>query len=491
LYVGGGVDLFPTGYKFGAAPVIGLGLRFPRPTSTPEPSLGRVEVSSAVPGEILLNSRPSGSTVATGGTVTIDNVAAGRVEVAVREDDGSIVKASGPVTVRRNQTTVVRIDRPLGRINVSSAIPGEVLIDGKGTSGFVTSSGGNVTINNVEAGIVEVAIKDADGSIVKAREPVTVLQDQVISVQIERPVGSIALTSAVPGEVLINSNPTGSTVPANGTITIGNVNIGNTEVGVRETNGQISRAPNTVTVLQDQITPVRIDRSVGSVAVTSAIPGEILINGNGTGTSVATNGTVTINNVNVGNAEVGVRETSGQITRAPSVVTVRQDQTTTVRIDRASQDPRANPAGGFDIFRADGSSAAGFRVEEPIGGSGEFNVFRPDDYENWLLSPIYFEPDSATLVETYRPVLESVRRYLAANPNLRLLIRAYTAPFGTAEGRQMVSEWRADFSRDYMTQNGIAGNRIRTELYGSERIPEQVTTASSWVSYRCAELIIY
>jgi outer membrane protein OmpA-like peptidoglycan-associated protein len=85
--------------------------------------------------------------------------------------------------------------------------------------------------------------------------------------------------------------------------------------------------------------------------------------------------------------------------------------------------------------------------------------------------------------------LDEVGRQLAANPALTLILRAYTAPFGTAGGRHMVSEERAAFCQNYFIRNyGIAANRMRSELYGSDRTPENITL--DWESYRCTELII-
>ena len=107
-----------------------------------------------------------------------------------------------------------------------------------------------------------------------------------------------------------------------------------------------------------------------------------------------------------------------------------------------------------------------------------------------LFSSVYFEPDTGILIERYRPILEEAGRLLASNPNLRLLLRTYTAPFGTPEGRQMVSMERGQFCRDFFMQNyGVAASRITIEPYGSEREPLNIRT-DDWVSYRCAEIII-
>jgi len=113
-----------------------------------------------------------------------------------------------------------------------------------------------------------------------------------------------------------------------------------------------------------------------------------------------------------------------------------------------------------------------------------------DDGSQGLFSSVYFEPDTGVLIERYRPVLEEAGRLLAANPELQLVLRTYTALFGTPEGRHMVAMERGNFCRDYFVQNyGVTPSRITIEAYGSEREPASART-DDWVSYRCAELII-
>ena len=102
---------------------------------------------------------------------------------------------------------------------------------------------------------------------------------------------------------------------------------------------------------------------------------------------------------------------------------------------------------------------------------------------------VYFEPDTDVLLANQLPVLGAIGRQLAADPGLRLLLRAYAAPFGTAEGRREVSDARAVFCRNFFLRNyNIAADRITYESYGAERTPENVT--ADWESYRCTELII-
>jgi outer membrane protein OmpA-like peptidoglycan-associated protein len=79
---------------------------------------------------------------------------------------------------------------------------------------------------------------------------------------------------------------------------------------------------------------------------------------------------------------------------------------------------------------------------------------------------------------------------MSADSALRLILRAYTTPAKTAEGRLMVSRERADFCRDYLTSRyNIAANRITSFYYGSESMPVRATE-DDWESQRCVELVI-
>ena len=105
------------------------------------------------------------------------------------------------------------------------------------------------------------------------------------------------------------------------------------------------------------------------------------------------------------------------------------------------------------------------------------------------MNAVYFEADSVTMIERYRPVLDEAGRRLQANRALHITLRGYTAPFGTAEGRATLSAARARYCMEYLKRSfGIADARITIEYYGAERAPE--LTDATWESYRCVELII-
>jgi outer membrane protein OmpA-like peptidoglycan-associated protein len=106
-----------------------------------------------------------------------------------------------------------------------------------------------------------------------------------------------------------------------------------------------------------------------------------------------------------------------------------------------------------------------------------------------VFNAVYFEADSVKMIERYWPVLNETGRLLRSDPDLRITLRAYAAPFGTVEGQVAVSAARAWFCVEYfMRQYGIAEERMKIEFYGAAQSPEFADAA--WESYRCVELII-
>jgi outer membrane protein OmpA-like peptidoglycan-associated protein len=113
-----------------------------------------------------------------------------------------------------------------------------------------------------------------------------------------------------------------------------------------------------------------------------------------------------------------------------------------------------------------------------------------------LLNAVYFEADTAVLIETSRPVLDELGALLRSRPEATVTMRAYTAPYGTREERLEVSGNRADFCRDYLRRvYAVASDRMRVELYGADQLPEWGRAPGgvfvSVESFRCVEFILH
>jgi hypothetical protein len=83
--------------------------------------------------------------------------------------------------------------------------------------------------------------------------------------------------------------------------------------------------------------------AVGNITVTSAIAGEILIDGYSTGTRIKSGGTVSITNVSAGYTEVAVKEDDGTITKTPNLIMVEQGKTVSATIFAAITPPITAP----------------------------------------------------------------------------------------------------------------------------------------------------
>jgi outer membrane protein OmpA-like peptidoglycan-associated protein len=113
-----------------------------------------------------------------------------------------------------------------------------------------------------------------------------------------------------------------------------------------------------------------------------------------------------------------------------------------------------------------------------------------------LLNAVYFGADSAVPIGDFRSVLDELGALLASRPDAAVVLRAYTAPYGTREGRLEISRNRAAFCRDYLQgAYRIAADRIEIELYGADQIPEWGRSPDGTFvaveSFRCVEFILH
>jgi len=85
----------------------------PAAQTTPQSSAatGSISVTSEIAGIIMIDGEATGTRVKAGGTATITNIGTGNTEVAVKGDDGKIIKAQNTVMVRQGQTVSAVIER--------------------------------------------------------------------------------------------------------------------------------------------------------------------------------------------------------------------------------------------------------------------------------------------------------------------------------------------------------------------------------------------
>lgn len=104
-----------------------------------------------------------------------------------------------------------------------------------------------------------------------------------------------------------------------------------------------------------------------------------------------------------------------------------------------------------------------------------------------LLSTIYFDYDQSNIRIDQRAGLDGNYQYLAANPQVRILIEGHCDERGTVEYNFALGESRARVAREYLMHRGIDGLRIKTLSYGEEA-PEIIGKGEAvWSKNRRAE----
>ena len=111
-------------------------------------------------------------------------------------------------------------------------------------------------------------------------------------------------------------------------------------------------------------------------------------------------------------------------------------------------------------------------VSDGKGGTASssvtIQVIRPERKEI-VFEDVHFDFDRYSLRPEATRALDEAIRSLKENPDLRLEIEGHTCNIGTAEYNLALGERRANAVREYLQQNGIGADRLRTVSYGEER----------------------
>jgi outer membrane protein OmpA-like peptidoglycan-associated protein len=104
---------------------------------------------------------------------------------------------------------------------------------------------------------------------------------------------------------------------------------------------------------------------------------------------------------------------------------------------------------------------------------------------------IYFRANSGTRVfEHSLPLLQEAGRLLQKDPEARVILRGFAAPFGTAESQVAISAARVWHCAEYLKEEfNIAEDRIHMLFFGSEETHDHRRT-TEWPLRRRVELII-
>lgn len=107
-----------------------------------------------------------------------------------------------------------------------------------------------------------------------------------------------------------------------------------------------------------------------------------------------------------------------------------------------------------------------------------------------LTATIHFDYDQADLRGDARAILDAMVPLLNANPDVMIRIAGHTDERGSTEYNIALGQRRAATAKRYLTDRGIAANRLETVSYGEERPVSMGQDEMAWSQNRRDEFEI-
>jgi peptidoglycan-associated lipoprotein len=147
----------------------------------------------------------------------------------------------------------------------------------------------------------------------------------------------------------------------------------------------------------------------------------------------------------------------------------------------AGRDAAGGAKDGSDMG-ADGNGAGG------AGGAG--GVLPPRDAAGMLAQrSIYFEYDSFSVKDEYKPVIQAHAKFLVENAGAKAYLQGHTDERGSREYNLALGQKRADAVRRIMTVLGVKDNQIESVSYGEEKPKNPGNDESAWAQNRRADIV--
>ena len=102
---------------------------------------------------------------------------------------------------------------------------------------------------------------------------------------------------------------------------------------------------------------------------------------------------------------------------------------------------------------------------------------------------IYFEFDSSEISSEFQDIITAHAQYLAANPELSVVLEGHTDERGSREYNMALGERRASSVQKMMLLQGVQENQIQSVSFGEERPAAPGSDESAWEVNRRVELL--
>ncbi|UCD48385.1 MAG: peptidoglycan-associated lipoprotein Pal [Deltaproteobacteria bacterium] len=101
-----------------------------------------------------------------------------------------------------------------------------------------------------------------------------------------------------------------------------------------------------------------------------------------------------------------------------------------------------------------------------------------------MFENIHFDFDKSFIRNDAKPTLQSVADYMKKNPDAKLQIEGHCDERGTPEYNIALGQRRADSAMKYLTNLGVAGDRVSTITYGEEKPADPGHNEAAWAKNR-------
>ena len=102
---------------------------------------------------------------------------------------------------------------------------------------------------------------------------------------------------------------------------------------------------------------------------------------------------------------------------------------------------------------------------------------------------VYFEFDSFSVADQYKPIVEAHARYLAANRTARVTLQGHADERGSREYNIALGQKRADAVKRMMTVMGVQETIVETVSFGKEKPRNMGHDEAAWAENRRVDIL--
>ncbi|MDQ9169768.1 peptidoglycan-associated lipoprotein Pal [Oxalobacteraceae bacterium R-40] len=133
-------------------------------------------------------------------------------------------------------------------------------------------------------------------------------------------------------------------------------------------------------------------------------------------------------------------------------------------------------------------AAGDARAVAPINATGSTDPL--NDPQGLLAKrSIYFDLDSYTVRDEFKPVVEAHARYLNANKSRKIIIQGNTDQRGGREYNLALGQKRAEAVRRSLSLLGVSENQMEAVSFGKEKPKATGSDEAAWAENRRADIV--